>query len=86
MIRQSKATKRNFLTGEAIEIIKEKSLKGVRGVHTIELFDALTGKLVERVESENFISKVMEELQRQAALFAFLTDSMSREYIQYNGP
>ncbi|MBE2905861.1 hypothetical protein HPJ93_05350 [Anoxybacillus flavithermus] len=87
MIRQSKATKRNFLTGEAIEIIKEKPIKGVRGVHTIELFDALTGKLVERVESENFISKVMEELQRQAALFAFLTDSMSGESsIQYNGP
>ncbi|ASA96821.1 hypothetical protein [Anoxybacillus flavithermus] len=85
MIRQSKATKRNFLTGEAIEIIKEKPLKAVRGVHTIELFDALTGKLVERVESENFISKVMEELQRQAALFAFLTDSI--EYgIKYNGP
>lgn len=87
MIRQSKATKRNFLTGEAIEIIKEKPLKAVRGVHTIELFDALTGKLVERVESENFISKVMEELQRQAALFAFLTDSIRREWsIQYNGP
>lgn len=89
MIRQSKAIKRNFLTGEAIEIIKEKPLKGVRGVHTIELFDALTGKLVERVQSENFISKVMEELQRQAALFAFLTDSInyaSGSYIQYNGP
>lgn len=88
MIRQSKATKRNFLTGEAIEIIKEKPLKSVRGVHTIELFDALTGKLVERVESENFISKVMEELQRQAALLAFLTDSisLSGSYIQYNGP
>lgn len=87
MIRQSKATKRNFLTGEAIEIIKEKPLKAVRGVHTIELFDALTGKLVERVESENFISKVMEELQRQAALFAFLTDDMSVSgAIQYNGP
>lgn len=90
MIRQSKATKRNFLTGEAIEIIKEKPLKAVRGVHTIELFDALTGKLVEQVESENFISKVMEELQRQAALFAFLTDSISSSssglYIQYNGP
>lgn len=89
MIRQSKATKRNFLTGEAIEIIKEKPIKGVRGVHTIELFDALTGKLVERVESENFISKVMEELQRQAALFAFLTDSIdytSGSSIQYYGP
>lgn len=89
MIRQSKATKRNFLTGEAIEIIKEKPLKAVRGVHTIELFDALTGKLVERVQSENFISKVMEELQRQAALFAFLTDSIniaSGSYIQYSGP
>jgi hypothetical protein len=89
MIRQSKATKRNFLTGEAIEIIKEKPLKGVRGVHTIELFDALTGKLVERVQSENFISKVMEELQRQAALFAFLTDRItysSGSYVQYNGP
>jgi len=88
MIRQSKATKRNFLTGEAIEITKEKPLKNVRGVHTIELFDALTGKLVERVESENFISKVMEELQRQAALFAFLTQRVntSGSYIQYSGP
>lgn len=89
MIRQSKATKRNFLTGEAIEIIKEKPLKSVRGVHTIELFDALTGKMVERVKSENFIAKTMEALQRQAALFAFLTERISYSSgsrIEYYGP
>ncbi|OQM47542.1 hypothetical protein B6A27_00415 [Anoxybacillus sp. UARK-01] len=88
MIRQSKATKRNFITGEAIEIIKEKPLKDVRSVHTIELFDEVTGKLIERVKSENFISKVMEELQRQAALFAFLTEyvTTSGSSIQYRGP
>ncbi len=88
MIRQSKAKKQNFLTGEVLEIVKEKPFKTVRGVHTVELFDAWTGKIVERIESENFISKIMEELQRQAALFAFLADSLDTSYTspRYNGP
>lgn len=80
LYRFSKATKDNFLTGEHIELFKKKPLGSVRGVHTIELFDAKTGKLVERTKSENFISKVMGEVVRTAAVYAFIASNSNNNY------
>ena len=71
MIRNSKATKENFFTGEVLEVIKEKPIKNMRGVHTVELFDADSGKIVERIKSENFITPLMDLIQQRWALFAF---------------
>lgn len=76
-LRNSKATYDDLVTGEHVEMVKTKPYKGVRGVHTVELFDAKTGRLVKRAKSENFISVVMEEIQRQMALLAFLSDTLN---------
>lgn len=71
--RKTIARKENFLTGEVIELEKFKPYNQARAVHTIELFDAKTGELVERTTSENFISKNIEAIQKIYALVALFS-------------
>lgn len=71
--RRTIARKENFLTGEVIELEKFKPYKNARAVQTIELFDAATGKLIERTTAENFFSRNVEAIQKQFALAALLS-------------
>lgn len=71
--RKTIARKENFLTGEVIELEKFKPYNQARAMHTIELFDAKTGELVERTTSENFISKNTEAIQKMYALAALFS-------------
>lgn len=79
--RKTIARKENFMTGEVIELEKFKPYNQARAVHTIELFDAKTGELVERTTSENFISKNIEAIQKIYALVALLSLELSDEQI-----
>lgn len=59
---KSIATKKSFLTGEIVEMEKLKELIiPARGIATIELFDAKSGKKVEEIKSENFITLNMRD-------------------------
>lgn len=78
MIRQSKATKENLLTGDKVEVVKEKPIGEVRAVHTIELMDE-KGEVIERTRSENFISIAMEHIQQNIAKFAFGAKGFSKD-------
>lgn len=66
-------TKENFLTGERIELPYVKKAAPVRGFIKLELFDDLTGKKIEEITSENFISKYVyqywEQLMRRSFIY-----------------
>lgn len=66
-------TKENFLTGERIELPYTKKTAPVRGFVKLELFDDLTGKKIEEITSENFISKYVyqywEQLMRRSFIY-----------------
>lgn len=66
-------TKENFLTGERIELPYTKKAAPVRGFAKLELFDDLTGKKIEEITSENFISKYVyqywEQLMRKSFIY-----------------
>ncbi|MBW7652036.1 hypothetical protein [Anoxybacillus sp. ST4] len=66
-------TKENFLTGERIELPYTKKAAPVRGFVKLELFDDLTGKKIEEITSENFISKYVyqywDQLMRKSFIY-----------------
>jgi hypothetical protein len=73
---KSIATKKNFLTGEVVEMEKLKELiLPARGIATIELFDAKSGKKVEEIKSENFITLNMKDflVAEMAKVFSSIT-------------
>ncbi|MED4904131.1 hypothetical protein [Parageobacillus thermoglucosidasius] len=61
------------MTGERIEIPYTKAPAPVRGLVKLELFDDLTGKKIEEIKSENFISKYVhlywEQLMRRSFIY-----------------
>jgi hypothetical protein len=65
--------KENFLTGERIELPYTKKAAPVRGFVKLELFDDLTGKKIEEITSENFISKYVyqywDQLMRKSFIY-----------------
>lgn len=66
-------TKENFLTGERIELPYTKKAAPVRGFVKLELFDDLTGKKIEEITSENFISNYVyqywDQLMRKSFIY-----------------
>lgn len=63
-MRKTISTKKNFLTGEFVELEKMKPVAPIRGVTTVQLFNE-DGNLIEETKSENYVSKIVEEAQKQ---------------------
>jgi hypothetical protein len=73
-LRNSKSYKKDFVTGETIEVNKLKPSNGSRGITKIELFE--DGQLVEETVSENFITGLMDSMARMASMHVFTADHM----------
>ena len=72
-------TKENFLTGERVELPYTKKAAPVRGFVKLELFDDLTGKKIEEITSENFISKYVYQYWEQLMRRSFIYHDESRQ-------
>lgn len=75
--RESIARYTDHTTGDVVCKTKLKPVDATaRGIHTIQLFDK-DNTLVKEIESENFISKNWDDIQKQIAKFALMTNNFS---------
>lgn len=81
-MRKSLATSHDLISGEVTTLEKMKPENSlVRGLSTIELFDAATGKKVHETNAENFVSVAWEDVQKAMARYVFFMD---RVYVNDN--
>jgi hypothetical protein len=72
-MRESTGYSKNNLTGVVNEVTKMKPANSrAKGIHTIQLVRESDGKVVQEIESENFISATWEDVQKGFAELAML--------------
>ena len=73
-MRDSLAYKKDFVTGEVIEVMKKKPINNIKGLTKIELFDNVTDKKVEEIFSENMVTGVHDNIAKYLMMQAIPAD------------